>query len=502
MSSIAQPSRTRVGVQVRGRAWIALHEGAPRQVVIGDDGDPAAWRGGLRRGEQAVVLLGRHERVLLAQGVGDRQAVLAVDGVRPVREDEPVVRRDGGFKWLVAEVFEVGHEPKLARSQLRGRRGAFAIRDGPKLSREGVVVVRHLCHARVSQAGRLKCGVLGHAQVGKLDERHAARCTGRLRLPDDSLVRAVPVPHRALHEPLEEMRRGVARPAVEAELELAQVPLEVLARDRALVGAEHPPLEQGEHAVDGRQDDVRLQARAVHNLPNVGVARPLQVGVASPAVRADGGLKLQPPRHERGELGLGAVLDHREPHPPHAALGLLDGAGDDGLLLGPAPALAVGRAADVGLVHLHLARQRGAARVHHAPAELLEPRPGGLVRAEAQLPLKLLRAQPLLARHHEVQGEEPDAQPLAGAVEGGARRDRVLVPATVALVDRPRHQGARAPRAAAVADESLRPLLPRQVVGAGFFRAELREERGHGLREVALDHCRRKSTTSWACSGS
>jgi hypothetical protein len=57
---------------------------------------------------------------------------------------------------------------------------------------------------------------------------------------------------------LEEVGERVALPPVEAELELAQVPLEVLARYGALVVAEHPPRAQASFVPNRFRNSGRL----------------------------------------------------------------------------------------------------------------------------------------------------------------------------------------------------------------------------------------------------
>ena len=67
-------------------------------------------------------------------------------------------------------------------------------------------------------------------------------------------------------------------------------------------------------------------------------------------------------------------------------------------------------AADEGAVHLH--RHAGTAEqlpvgTHHRPAQLVQPRPGGLIGPEAQHPLQAQRGHPVLLGAHEPHRREP-----------------------------------------------------------------------------------------------
>src|SRR5205085_10004827 len=116
----------------------------------------------------------------------------------------------------------------------------------------------------------------------------------------------------------------------------------------------------------------------------------------------------------------------------------LIGSGCQSLAAGAAAALAGTRAADVGLVGLDPAGQGLAIRADHGLAELVQPAPGGLVAAQAQLPLQLGGGDPALARGHQVDGEEPARQGGLGLLEDGAGEQGVLLAAGRALVDEAR----------------------------------------------------------------
>ena len=85
-----------------------------------------------------------------------------------------------------------------------------------------------------------------------------------------------------------------------------------------------------------------------------------------------------------------------------------------GFRLPPAPARV--HAPHIGLVHFDPAGEAIAARTHHRPTKLVEPRPGGLVAAQTQRPLQPQGAHPRLLVRHPPHRSEPRHQ----------RRPRVL----------------------------------------------------------------------------
>ena len=141
----------------------------------------------------------------------------------------------------------------------------------------------------------------------------------------------------------------------------------------------------------------------------------------------------------------------------------LDRPGDLGLAAGAAARFARSRAADVGLVGLDPRGQRRALRPHHRLADLVQPGPGGLVAAEAHLPLEFHGRDPALARGHQVDGEKPLGQAGLGLLEDRAREQRVLLATGRALLDQPRLVRPGPVVAAAGAAEAVRPARPAQV---------------------------------------
>ncbi len=59
--------------------------------------------------------------------------------------------------------------------------------------------------------------------------------------------------HRLLKEPVEQRAPVPRRPTIEAEGELGEGVLQMIPRPPALVGAQHPPLQQGGHSVNSGQ---------------------------------------------------------------------------------------------------------------------------------------------------------------------------------------------------------------------------------------------------------
>src|SRR5512132_1290635 len=125
------------------------------------------------------------------------------------------------------------------------------------------------------------------------------------------------------------------------------------------------------------------------------------------------------------------------PSPALAAAGL-DRAGDLALAAGAAARLAWPGTADIGLVGLDPRRQRRPLGSHHRLSDLVQPAPGGLIAAEAHLPLELHRRDPALARGHEIDRQEPPRQPGLGLLEDRAREQRMLPAAVRAFVDQAR----------------------------------------------------------------
>src|SRR5450756_1625165 len=130
-----------------------------------------------------------------------------------------------------------------------------------------------------------------------------------------------------------------------------------------------------------------------------------------------------------------------------------------------APRYAWFRAAQEGLLDLHIAGEPVPSWAHHDRPVAVQHRPGALIRAELHLALQLSRADAALPAGQVPGRGEPDRQRRPGAVEDRARGGRdppVAARATPATVRSPPPLRRGAPRA----HEPLRPAQPVQIVQA------------------------------------
>ncbi len=112
--------------------------------------------------------------------------------------------------------------------------------------------------------------------------------------------------------------------SAEAECELVEVGVEVLGSDRAMVGAEHPALEQARNAMHARQQDVGGIVLAAHDGPLVLVAAVGHVPVRLPPVGVHGRTRLHRALDKRDQAVLLRDIVHvLQPNPPET-LGVLD----------------------------------------------------------------------------------------------------------------------------------------------------------------------------------
>src|SRR3954470_19271270 len=205
-------------------------------------------------------------------------------------------------------------------------------------------------------------------------------------------------------------------------------------------GAQQPALGEAEDEVDAGQPERGVAPGRAEIGGLVVVALGRQAEVAAPAVGGHG-RRLGDVGGEEGVQARGRGVGQRgEPEPAEAAAaGLaaacLDRPADQGLAGGAPAALAGPRATDVGLVGLDAPGQGLAVGADHVLAELVQPGPGGLVAAQAQLPLELRGGDPALAGGHQVDRQEPLGQACLGLLEDGAGQERVLLAAGHALVD-------------------------------------------------------------------
>ena len=177
------------------------------------------------------------------------------------------------------------------------------------------------------------------------------------------------------------------------------------------------------------------------------------------------------PRHhgiadERQEAVRGHVLDPAQADAADALAVLLGGNRDNGLALDlPAP-LVLFRAAHIGFVRFHRATEAIPPRADHRPAQLVQPRPGGLVAAEPQRALQTEGADAVLLAGDEPHGHEPGPERLARAFEDGAGGERgapATAPAAHQIV---RHDPSHIGRAAVRTDKAGRPAQAPDVITA------------------------------------
>src|SRR3954452_10624037 len=257
---------------------------------------------------------------------------------------------------------------------------------------------------------------------------------------DDLAVSGRPGLDGPLDQPGEAVADEGGGAAIEPEDVLVEVGGEVLIAHRAGEGAREPALDEAEHEMDAGQPERGVAPGRAEIDGLVVAARGRQTEVAAPAVGGHG----RRPGDMGGEGGVQArgrgVGQGGEPEPAEtAAAGLaaagLDRPGDHGLARRAPAALARPRAADVGLVGLDAPGQGLALGPDHGLAELVQPGPGGLVAARAQLPLELGGGDPALAGGHQVDRQEPLGQARLGLLEDRAGQERVLLAAGHALVD-------------------------------------------------------------------
>src|SRR3954449_6555068 len=219
---------------------------------------------------------------------------------------------------------------------------------------------------------------------------------------DDLAVSGGPGLDGLLDQPGEAVADEGGGAAVEPEDVLVEVGGEVLLAHRAVVGAQQPALDEAEDEVDGGQPERGVAPGGARADRLVGVALRRQAEVAAPAVGGHG-RRLGDVGGEEGVQALGRGVGQRgEPEPAETAPAGLAAAGldrpaDQGLAGGAPAALAGPRATDVGLVGLDAPGQGLTIRADHRLAELVQPGPGGLVAAQAQLPLELGGGDPALA---------------------------------------------------------------------------------------------------------
>src|SRR3954452_22247117 len=260
---------------------------------------------------------------------------------------------------------------------------------------------------------------------------------------DDLAVSGGPGLDGLLDQPGEAVADEGGGAAVEPERVLVEVGGEVLLAHRAVVGAQEPALGEAEDEVDAGQPERGVAPGGARADRLVVVAPGRQAEAGAPAVGGhgrrlgdvcgEGGAEGRRPGGGGG--GENSRRGPAEAAPAGLAAAGLDRPADQGLAGGAPAALAGPRATDVGLVGLDAPGQGLAVGADHGLAELVQPGPGGLVAAQARLPLELGGGDPALAGRHQVDRQEPLGPACLGLLEDRASQERVLLAAGHALVD-------------------------------------------------------------------
>ncbi len=304
--------------------------------------------------------------------------------------------------------------------------------------------------------------------------------------------------HRAghdglLHEPPEEQPAAARSAPVEAEGELLEVGLEVIGGHGALMGAQHPPLEQAGDTMDARHQDVSVFVGCAQDRLLVWVAAMGQAVVGRPAIgehRASGKHDVRDERQQVCGRGIG---DMTHPHAPQTSRPLdLDG-NDYEVLDRATPTFSARfRTSEESLVNFHLARESIALHANHCDAEALQHDPSDAV-ADTERALQGLGRQAVLRRREVPARFEPRRERRACLVEDRACGHGRL------MATRGAHQpaSALAPRMrrellARRADKSVPPAQPLQVLQARPLVGESTHELPIRAGEVASKEGRRR----------
>jgi hypothetical protein len=133
-------------------------------------------------------------------------------------------------------------------------------------------------------------------------------------------------------------------------------------------------------------------------------------------------------------------------------------------------------AADRGLVGLHpLSQELAVGRT--IARQIWQPGPGGLVVAEAHLPLQLHGRDAALARRRQPDRQKPACQAGVSLLEDGAGQQQMLLAAGSTLLDQPQQVAVDALVAKAGAAKALRPAAVSQIGPALRVGPEPRQKR-------------------------
>jgi hypothetical protein len=146
------------------------------------------------------------------------------------------------------------------------------------------------------------------------------------------------------------------------------------------------------------------------------------------------------------------------------------------------------RAANPGVVDLHVAMQRLASGVHHRTPKFVQHEPRGLVSANAQLALQQQRGDAALVGRHQVRRPKPGRQRGLGPVEHRPGRQRHLVPTPGPFASMPFAQWIRSLTAAARTVKPGGPSTGFQILPARRLIGELLLELPEAGRERRTRH--------------
>ena len=149
----------------------------------------------------------------------------------------------------------------------------------------------------------------------------------------------------------------------------------MLSAHRPLMGAQQPALEQTRHVVNMREQRLEGDGGSRHDGDPMVVSFGGQFAVRGPAVGAYHTARFDDAGHKAQHAWLGRIRNAAQAHPtdpfPLCFGGLeLDGHRDEGLSVRSSAANPDFFTADVGFVHLHLAREPIPVRADHRPPGL------------------------------------------------------------------------------------------------------------------------------------
>jgi hypothetical protein len=250
----------------------------------------------------------------------------------------------------------------------------------------------------------------------------------------------------------------------------------------AVVSPDQPRFEVGEHPVDVGQPFRDLHLVVALDL-DVVVARLPEREVAVQAVRPDDRSWLARVLDEAEQVLRRGARDVAQPEPASAVgIAALDRGDHHGLAARPTAPRPGLSAADVGLVHLHDAREVAALGVDHAGPELVQHVERSR-EAQFQLPRELEGRYARRQGGGQVGAPEPRGERHLGPVQDGPGRDGRLM-AVDALEQAPALDEVGPRVRAGRADEPVGPPAGHQVAPAGVVIGEQLDEFLQRLREA------------------